>query len=155
VSRFRWPLQRLLDVRQQQESMARNRLVELAAQLARMRQRELVLQSQRRVAMEQLARLDVHERMVRQAMVMECVAAGGSQLGALAAEMANVRQRQHEARRRYRELRSQRESLEKLRERALEHYRREQEMLEQKQLDEAAAMAFARRAAANRLQKVS
>ncbi len=146
MKRFRWPLQRLLDVTMQRELARRAELLRLGRETARVRQE---IASRRRViraSLKELARQALAERMGQQEIVLACSAGREREIRRFQDRLealAGERKRTVEELVR---VRGARETLEKMRDEARWRHVQEQLKLEQKALDEVAHVAFAHRA---------
>jgi len=144
MRRFAWRLQKVLDVKSRQEQLKRNELFQIAEQLAAKRG-ELLLR--RRILQNLAAEIKGHEspaRLNAQEFFLRHAAADDERIRRLREEIAALEVRHKEKTAEVLALRRFKEGLEKLREQAKEDYIREQERLEQKDLDEGTTIAFAR-----------
>jgi flagellar biosynthesis chaperone FliJ len=144
MKRFAWRLQKVLDIKSKQEQLKRNELFQIAEQLAAKRG-ELLLR--RRVLQNLAAEVKGHEspaRLNAQEFFLRHAAADDARIRRLREEIAALEVRHKEKTAEVLALRRFKEGLEKLREQAKEDYIREQERLEQKDLDEGTTIAFAR-----------
>ena len=144
MKRFAWRLQKVLDVKSRQEQLKRNELFQIAEQLAAKRGELLLL---RRILQNLAADIKEHEspaRLNAQEFFLRHAAADDERIRRLREEIAALEVRHKEKTAEVLALRRFKEGLEKLREQAKEDYIREQERLEQKDLDEGTTIAFAR-----------
>jgi len=144
MKRFAWRLQKVLDVKSRQEQLKRNELFQIAEQLAAKRC-ELLLR--RRILQNLAVEIKGHEspaRLNAQEFFLRHAAADDERMRRLREEIAALEVRHKEKTAEVLALRRFKEGLEKLREQAKEDYIREQERLEQKDLDEGTTIAFAR-----------
>jgi flagellar biosynthesis chaperone FliJ len=143
MKRFVWRLQKVLDVKSRQEQFHRTELFRIAEQLAARRGALLLRQ---RILQDLLAEIAGHEgpqRWNAQEFFLRHVAADDEQIRRLQEEIAALEIRHRDQTARVLALRRSREGLEKLREKAKEQYIREQERLEQKELDERTTVTYA------------
>ena len=145
MKRFHWPLQRLFDVTVQRERALRQELLDLAREAATVRQRLLHRRVVLRMELDRLAEEQPSRRLARQELFMNCAAAAAAPLRALQAQWASLERRREEVMRRFVATRTSRQTLERRREEARQAHLREQDKLEQRQFDEGAHVAFARR----------
>jgi flagellar biosynthesis chaperone FliJ len=144
---FRWNLQRLADVTAQREQGLRMELLDLSRRLASLRQESLRRMACVRALLEELAGLDLHRRLAQQDLVQGCAAAHHKELGRLGAMLQTASRERKDKTRQLLRVRARRKTLERLRAEALQRHLLEQGRLEQKQFDETAHVAFARRQA--------
>ena len=145
MKRFHWPLQRLLDVTLQRESAARAALLALAQAIAAKREAIASEQARMKALLEALAAEPFERRVVQQDTVMKAADRIDKHVRALEAHLATLLAERKDRMAALLALRSKRQTLENLRDEAYAKWRRQQELLEQKQLDEAASVAFARK----------
>ncbi len=147
MRRFQWTLQRLLDVTRQRETVLLGELEMLASRVASL-QAEIV---QRRVrlrgVLRDLGQLTASERLPRQAMFLSLAQADEREIRTLEGRCRELADRRKDKQALYVQTRRRREGLERLRGEALDRHRREMDREEQKQLDEAGCLQFARRPA--------
>jgi flagellar export protein FliJ len=144
MKRFAWRLQKVLDVRSKQEQLKQNELFQIAEQLAAQRG-ELLLR--RRILQNLMTEIKGHgapERLNAQEFFLRHAAADDERIRRLREEIAALEVRHKEKTAEVLAIRRFKEGLERLREQAKEEYIREQEKLEQKDLDEGTTIAFAR-----------
>ena len=147
MKRFVWSLQRYLDVVRQRESVLRAEVLAAGRQVA----------AQRRAIARRLKALSAmlcgisaeptEARLPDQQLVVGCSAAERRAMEALEAELSRLEARRQELLGRLRDIRARRETLEKLRQEALDQYLRQAAAAEQKQHDETSRIAFVRNAA--------
>ena len=144
MKRFKWQLQRLLDVTLQRERSLRLQIVELSREIARRRREIVARRAALNAVLAELARLGLPERIGKQEVLMDCCAAKEQEIEGLQREVQDLESQRSARRERFAKTRSARQTLERLRDQARQRHIREQLRLEQKQLDEAAHIAFAR-----------
>lgn len=144
MRRFVWRLQRVLDVKTKEEQIKRTELFRLTEQLAAKRGELLMRQ---RILQDLLAEIQQDpsaDRFNAQEFVLQRAAVDDEQIHKLREEIAALEARHKEKTAEMLAVRRFKEGLERLRERAKEEYIREQERLEQNELDENTTIAFAR-----------
>ena len=144
MKRFVWRLQRVLDVKAKEEQIKRTELFRLTEQLAAKRGELLMRQ---RIVQDLLAELEADisaERVSGQEFLLRRVAVNDEQIRRLREEIVALEIRHKKKTAEVLAARRFKEGLEKLREQAKEEHIREQERLEQHELDENATIAFAR-----------
>lgn len=145
MKRFKWTLQRLLDVTIQREQAARAALFALSRKIAYLRGEIIRRQSTLRSLLEDLAVQPLGVRITRQEVVMKFSEVTETQIAELREQIQALEQERKEKTAAFLKLRASRQSLEKLRGAALDRHLRQQAVEEQKQLDEAGQVSFARR----------
>jgi len=144
MKRFVWRLQRVLDVKTKEEQIKRTELFRLTEQLAAKRGESLM---RRRILQDLLAEIQQGpsaERLNSQEFALRRAAVDDEHIRRLQEEIEALQIRHQEKTAEVLAARRFKEGLEKLREQAREEYIREQERLEQNELDENTTMAFAR-----------
>lgn len=144
MKRFVWRLQRVLDVKIKEEQIKRTELFRLTEQLAAKRG-ELLMR--RRILQNLLANIrrdSSPERLNTQEFFLRRAAVDDEQIRRIKEEIAALEVRHREKTAEVLAARRFKEGLERLRAQAKEAYLREQERLEQKELDERTAIVFAR-----------
>ncbi len=145
MRRFRWPLQRLLDVTVQRERALQGELLSISREMARLRRRILAHQAMLRGQLEELSRERLGERIPRQQVFLSCAGQFQRRLGRLREELKGLERRRQARTAEFLRARASREVLERRRAEARQVHLREQLKLEQKDFDEAAHVGFARR----------
>jgi len=145
MKRFVWRLQRVLDIKAKEEQLRRNELFRLT-ELLTAKRGELLM---RRRILDDLL-VDIRndrspERLSSQAFFLERAAVDDERIRKLKEEIASLETRHKEKTAEVLAVRRFKEGLEKLRAQAKEDYVREQERLEQKELDDRTTVSFARR----------
>ena len=157
MKRFVWRLQKVLDVKSWQEQLKRTELFRIAEQLAAQRGELLLRQRILQDLMAEIARHEASQRLGppdangcvwgplnAQEFFLRHAAADDEQIRRLREGITASEIRHRDKAAEVLALRRSKEGLEKLREKAKEEYIREQEKLEQKELDEKTTIAFAR-----------
>jgi flagellar biosynthesis chaperone FliJ len=146
MKRFVWRLEKVLEVKTREEQVRRMELFRLAEQLAQKRT-ELFLR--RRVLQDLMAGVAQNAPAARlhdQELLLKHAAVDDAQIRRLQDEVAGLEVRQKQKRAEVLAARRFKEGLEKLRAQAKEQFIREQEKLDQKELDDRTTIGFARRA---------
>jgi len=145
VKRFRWPLQRLLDVTVQRETTQRAALLDVSRQIAVRRQEVLVHRSSVRGMILEISAVDLEERLRRHEDFVRFSRAHERAIERLTAELDEWTRLRAERTRELLETRRRREALERLRAEAEARHLREQRVIEQKEFDETAHVSKARK----------
>jgi len=148
MSRFHWPLARLLDVTEQREQLLQGRLFRLSQQIASLHQKIIRRRAAMRANLSDLADQPFASRLDRQQLLMDCLPGERRRLDALVADIAALKAEKDNVAAALKAARTSRESLAKLRERAWQRHEQEQLRGEQRQTDETAQRVFLRLAAA-------
>jgi hypothetical protein len=150
VKRFKWPLQRLLDVKVQRERALRGELLALSRQMARLRQEILRRQVVLRSLLAELAGEELQRRIPRQQIFLGCAEADERQIRSLRQELKALDLQRQAKTEQFMKTKASRETLERRREEASRLHMREQLRIEQKQFDETAHVSFARKGGGER-----
>ncbi len=145
MKRFRWPLQRLLEVTAQRELALRAELSELRSRIDVVRAEIAARRDAIRRLLEDLARADFAARISRQQIVLSASAVEERKIGRLSDRLSGLRADHREKTEQFLKTRTSRRTLERLRDEAERKYRKERTRFEQKRLDDAAAGSFARK----------
>ncbi|MBN2270467.1 MAG: flagellar FliJ family protein [Sedimentisphaerales bacterium] len=144
MRRFVWRLQRVLEIRANEEQIKKTELLKLTQRLTEKRSELLI---QKRILNEMiaaLAKMEPHKRLIEQELFLKCSTTSDDLIGQLKKQIRQLEIEQSDRIAEVLKLRRFREGLEKLREQAKMKFMKEQEKLEQKELDETAAIRFAR-----------
>jgi len=145
MRRFVWRLQRVLDIKVKQESLKRAELLGITERLL-MTRNELL--NQERILAQLLAEIagrDPKSRIREQEFVLKCSATNNELIEKLKKRVRELELEQRKKIEEILEIRRAKEVLEKLRAKAEQEYKKEQERLEQKEIDESATISFVRR----------
>jgi len=146
MKRFVWRLQRVLDIRKKEEQKARAELLELTERLAQTRGELLMQQKMLEDIINGLTGENPKKRLGKQEFFLKFSAASNEQIKKLEDKVNELELQQRDKIVEVLKLRRFKEGLEKLRTEAKMLFIKEQEKLEQKQLDEGATVSFVRRA---------
>ena len=146
MKRFVWRLQRVLDIRKKEEQKARAELLELTERLAQTRGELLMQQKMLEDIINALTGENPKKRLGKQEFFLKFSAASNEQIKKLEDKVNELELQQRDKIVEVLKLRRFKEGLEKLRTEAKMRFIKEQEKLEQKQLDEGATVSFVRRA---------
>ena len=146
MKRFVWRLQRVLDIRKKEEQKARAELLELTERLAQTRGELLMQQKMLEDIINGLTGENPKKRLGRQEFFLKFSAASNEQIKKLEDKVNELELQQRDKIVEVLKLRRFKEGLERLRTEAKMRFIKEQEKLEQKQLDEGATVSFVRRA---------
>jgi flagellar protein FliJ len=146
MNRFKWPLQRVLDVRKKQEQKKIMELFLLTQQLAAARGELLVKQKMLEDIANDLAKQKFGARLAEQEFFLSYSSATNRQIKTIKEKISLLEPQQKEKMAEVLKIRRFREGLEKMREEAKFLFIKEQEKQEQKIIDEAATISFVRNA---------
>ena len=144
MKRFVWRLQKVLDVKTKEEQLRRTELFQIVEQLAAQRGELLLRQRILQDLMAEIQRQQAAQRLNAQEFFLRHAATDDAEMRCLQDEIAALEIRHKDKTAEVLAVRRFKEGLEKLRAQAKEEYVREQERLEQKELDERTTIAFAR-----------
>jgi len=145
MKRFVWRLQRVLDVAVKQEQVKKAELLEITEMLARTRSELLAQKRILEDIVRGLAREDPQKRLGEQELFLKYSAVSDKTIKELEERAAKIESKQTEKIAEVMKARKFKQGLEKLQAEAEADYIREQEALEQKELDERTVLGFARR----------
>lgn len=144
MKRFRWPLQRLLDVTLGREQAIRAELAVLANRIRQLRQEVGRRRQRLRELVARLDGLDLTQRLTEQMSIMPLVDQEQRRIEDLESQAAILEQQRQAKTREFMQVRQRRQSLEKLRQQAHLRYQQEAARQEQKQTDEAGNVGYVR-----------
>lgn len=145
MKKFKWRLQRLLDVRIKQEDALRSELTGLTEQTAALRGRILMEKAMLRSRLADLRQKDAAERLDQQCHFMQYVSVVDARIATLQNELNELEQQRKEKIEAILTVRKFRKALERLRTQALTAYQCESNRQEQISQDENTNAAFARK----------
>jgi flagellar biosynthesis chaperone FliJ len=144
MKQFVWRLQKVLDIKEKQERLKQTELFRLAQELAQRRSELLMQQRALQDIMSVIVRDRSARRLVTQEFFLKHAATNDEQIRRLQDKIAELEAQQREKVAEVLALRRFKEALQRLRAEAKERFIREQEKLEQKELDDRTVAAFAR-----------
>ena len=145
MKRFVWRLQRVLDIRIKEEQKARAELLKLTEKLAETQSELLAWRKMLEEIINGLAMENPKKRLGRQEFFLRYSAASDEQIKKLENRVKELESQQRDKIAEVIKLRRFKEGLEKLRSEAKMQFIKEQEKLEQQQLDEGATVLFVRK----------
>jgi|FrelakmetLWP11LW_1041352.scaffolds.fasta_scaffold11805_2 flagellar FliJ protein len=145
MKKFVWRLQRLLDIKTRQEELLRTELIALTEQVAAVRAEILMHKISIRSKLAQMRTIEAAERLEQQRHFMQFAHVLDARIKSLNEKMTQLEEQRKELIRRLMDVRKERKSLEKLREKARTEYQKESNQMEQKSTDETNSTAFARK----------
>ena len=145
MKRFVWRLQRVLEIKKKQEQKTRAELFELTERLAQKRGELLARQKTLESIIEGLADSNPKKRLGEQEFFLRYSTASDEQIKRLKENVNELESQQREKIAEVLKVRRFKEGLEKLRVEAKMQFIKEQEKLEQKELDEGATISFVRK----------
>ncbi|MHC4508521.1 MAG: flagellar export protein FliJ [Planctomycetota bacterium] len=144
MKRFVWRLQRVLDIKKKEEQRARAELFELTERLAEARGELLSRQKMLEEIIRGLTKESPQKRLGQQEFFLRYSAASDEQVKKLKDKILAFELQQKEKVAEVLKLRRFKQGLEQLRVETKRQFIKEQEMLEQKELDERASVSFVR-----------
>jgi flagellar FliJ protein len=146
MNRFVWRLQRVLDLKVREEKFKKNQLLELTEKLLA-RQRDLYTQQQiLKNLLCSVADSRPAERISQQEFIIRCARTNRTIIDELKGHIRELEKQRLEKINEYLKVRKLKRSLEKLRAKAKEEFIKEQERIEQRELDDGATISFVRNA---------
>jgi len=144
MKRFVWRLQRILDLKTKKEQKVRSELLELTEKLAETRSLLLMQQRILKNIIDSVAVEKPESRLCKQEFFLKYSKTSDERIRKLKEKINALEQQQKEKIAELAKVRRFKEGLEKLRAEAKTKFIKEQEKLEQKELDEMASISFAR-----------
>jgi len=144
MKRFVWRLQRILDIETKKEQKVRSELLEMTEQLAETRGLLLTQQMILKDIMARLAKENPKNRLGRQEFFLRFSGNIDERIEKLKEKISSLEYRQKEKIAELLKVKRFKEGLERLRKEAKTQFIKEQEKIEQKELDEMASVSFAR-----------
>ncbi len=145
MKRFVWRLQRVLDIRKKEEQKARIELLKLTERLVEARGELLIRQKMLEDIINGLTGENPKKRLGKQEFFLKFSAVSDEQIKKLEDKVKELELQQRDKIAEVIKLRRFKEGLEKLRTETKMRFIKEQERLEQKQLDEGATVSFVRK----------
>lgn len=145
MKRFVWRLQRVLDVKTKLEQKKRAELLEITEKLAKTRGELLARRKILQDIIDGLSKENPGKRLGKQEFFLRHSTASDEQIKKLKSRASELELQQKEKIDEVLKIRRFKEGLEKLRAEAKREFIKEQERLEQKELDEVATDSFARK----------
>ena len=144
MKKFEWRLQRVLDIRIMQEQKARSELFTITEQLAAFRTQLLLQKKILEDIINEMSRNNTKDRIFEQEFFLSNSAASNNKINKLKEKIKELELQQKQKIQDVLQLRKATEGMEKLRTEAKERYIKEQEIIEQKELDEESGILFVR-----------
>lgn len=144
MRRFVWRLQRVLDIKAKEEEIKKAELLKLTEKLTQKRTELLVQKGILNEIIARLADTEPQKRLAEQELFLKNCVATDNLVKQLKEQVKQLEIEQKEMVAEVLKLRRFKEALERLREQAKMEFIREQEKLDQKELDEMATVRFAR-----------
>jgi flagellar export protein FliJ len=144
MARFVWRLQKVLDVKDKIEQVKRAELLRLAEEIAKAHAALLNQQRILREALDEISRLEPHQRVGQQEFFLRYVSANNERIELCKARIAELETAHRQKAAELMEVRRAKEALERLKEKARQRFVYEQDRLEQKEFDDRAGIAFVR-----------
>ncbi len=145
MKRFVWRLQRVLDIKKKQEQKTRAELLELTGKIAQRRGELLAKQMILEDIINGLSAEEPKKRLGKQEFFLRYSAASNEQIKKLKDKVSELESQQREKIAELLKVKRFKEGLERLQAEAKIQFIKEQEKLEQKELDEGATVSFVRK----------
>ena len=143
MKRFVWRLQQVLDIKAKEEQVKKTELFQLTEKVARKRGELLIRQKILKDVILSIAVKEPLTRLNEQQLFLKYSAASDEQIKKLQNEIRKLESQQKDKIAEVVKIRRFKEGLEKLRDEAKKRFIKEQEKIEQKELDEGATIRFA------------
>jgi flagellar export protein FliJ len=148
MKRFVWRLQKVLDLKTKQERLKQTELFRITERLAQKRGELLIRERVLQDIMKEIIADSAGTRVARQEFILKHAVTDDERIQRLREEIAALEQEQSRKTEEVLDARRYKESLQRLRAEAQGRYAREQDRLEQKELDDRTTTAFARKGTA-------
>jgi flagellar biosynthesis chaperone FliJ len=145
VRRFVWRLQRLLDIKIKQEDAKRGELVAVTEQALAVRSAIMVRKAALRKLLSDLSEKQGRDRLSEQELVLKYIHVSEFEIKNLEFRLLELEKKRQEKLQEIMKIRKFRKGLERLRANSKAEFVKEQEWLEQKDLDDKSTMSFARK----------
>ena len=145
MKRFVWRLQRVLDIKKKQEQKTRTELLELTEKIAQRRGELLAKQMILEDIINGLSAEDPKKRLGKQEFFLRYSVVSNEQIKKLKDKVSELESQQREKIAELLKVKRFKEGLERLQAEAKIQFIKEQEKLEQKELDEGATVSFVRK----------
>ncbi|OHB56488.1 MAG: hypothetical protein A2Y07_09185 [Planctomycetes bacterium GWF2_50_10] len=144
MKKFNWRLQRILELKEKQEHLARTELMEITEKIIAIRHAILLRQTNLRQSLAEFGRIEVAQRLPSHELMMRSAKYVGEQISLLRKKMTEFEEVKKQKMEKMLELRKFRKNLEKLRQAAYLQYQEDVKKAQLSELDEIAAIATAR-----------
>jgi len=144
MKRFVWRLQRVLEIKKKEEENKRSELLEITEKLAQTRAELITKQRIIDDIVTEISRENPKKRLCKQEFFLKFSATSNEKIKKLKNSISKLELQQREKIAEFLKVRRSKEGLERLRAEAKMCFIKEQEKLEQKELDEGATTSFAR-----------
>lgn len=145
MKRFVWRLQRVLEIKKKEEMKKRGELLELTEKIAETRGELLTRQKMLEDIIDGLTRKNPKKRLGEQELFLRYSATSDEQIKRLKDKISELESQERKKIAELLKVRRSKEGLERLRAEAKTQFIKEQEKLEQKELDEGATVSFVRK----------
>jgi flagellar FliJ protein len=145
MKRFVWRLQQVLDIRVKEEETSRAELLEVTERLAKTHGQLLRRQRMLKHMISAIAEKKPEKRLSEQELFLKYSVTSDEEIKRIKNQVSELETQQRGKIAEVLKVRRSRRSLERLRAEARKEFMKEQEKLEQKELDEAASISFARK----------
>jgi len=145
MKRFKWRLERVLDIRKKEEEVKRAELLGITERLAQRRTQLLIKNRALKIQLDKLKKQDSSERIGNQELFLKFSANDNKIINRLKKEINELKKLQQEKIAEILKIKQYREGLEKLREEAKTEFINNQEKIDQKNADEMSGISFARK----------
>ena len=150
MKKFKWRLERVLELKQKQEEMARAELLEITEMIAAVRKAVVARQVKLKESLEQFGKFDISSRTLNQGWMAKSTGFMNDQINLFKKKLVEYEEVKKQKMAKVMELRKFRKNLEKLKESAVEKYREEFKKFEQNELDDITSTGRARELTASR-----
>ncbi len=145
MKKFKWRLERVLDIKKVEEQKKRTELIRIMEELTNTRSQLIMKKSVLNNLLSRINDTDFEERLRQQELFLKQSRVLDEQIQYLELRILDLDHKRKEKMQEVLKAKQFKEGLEKLREQAKTDYIKEQEKLEQKEMDEASSIRFVRK----------
>ena len=136
MRKFKWRLQRILELKRKEKNLKKNELLKVTEKLVSKQSELLVEKLKLKRMADEIGKKDASTRIEEQQLFMKYVHSSNELISGIKGEIEKLEQIKKEKISKFQEIQKSKESLEKLREKARERFLKEQAKQQQKQIDE-------------------
>jgi flagellar FliJ protein len=136
MKKFKWRLQRILEVKRKEEELKKNELLKVTEKIVSKRSRLLVEKNKLKEMADEVGQQPANTRIRQQQLFIKYARCSNEFIEKIKQEIEKLEQLKRRKIKEYREIQKSKESMEKLRQKAKEKYLQDQTKREQKEIDE-------------------
>lgn len=136
MKKFKWRLQRILEIKRKEEELKKNELLKVTEKIVSKQSRLLVEKAKLKRMAEEISEKQPKTRIRQQQLFIRYAQSSNEFIKKIKQEIARLEESKKQKIKEYRQIQKSKEGMEKLREKAKEKYLREQGKRLQKEMDE-------------------